>query len=163
MASKPKRASATPAPAAGRFFVLTRHDGGVEVMQCVGNTTPETCLEQWHPQRRAEIASVTKINPADIPSDRTFRDAWDRKLRVNMSKARDVWRDKIREARAPHLAALDVEYQRADEAGDTKWKKKIASRKQALRDAPADPRIDAAKTPDRLKAVWPVVLTKGAP
>jgi hypothetical protein len=32
----------------------------------------------------------------------------------------------------------------------------IEAAKQALRDAPADPAIDAAQTPDQLKAAWPL-------
>jgi hypothetical protein len=35
----------------------------------------------------------------------------------------------------------------------------IAARKQALRDAPADPRIDAAANTSQLKKAWPVELT----
>ena len=40
----------------------------------------------------------------------------------------------------------------------------IEAQKQSLRDATADPAIEAAQTPEALKAVWPSVLlpAKGA-
>jgi len=76
-------------------------------------------------------------------------------IRVNMPKARDIWRDKIRAARAPRLAELDAQFLRAVEAGDTVRQAEIVAAKQALRDAPADPRIDAAQTPDALQQVKP--------
>src|SRR5262245_27532252 len=51
------------------------------------------------------------------PSDRTFREAWeqddDGSVVVNRSKAREMHRARLRVVRAPMLAALDVEYQRA--------------------------------------------------
>lgn len=77
---------------------------------------------------------------------------------VDMAKARDIQRERIREMRAPVLAELDTAYQRADERGDTEAKANIASRKQALRDATEDPAIEAAQTPEELKAVIPDAL-----
>jgi hypothetical protein len=74
---------------------------------------------------------------------------------VNMDVAREVWRTKIRAARAPKLEALDIAYQRADELGDVAAKQAVAAQKQALRDATKDPRIAAATTPEQLTAVWP--------
>ena len=79
-------------------------------------------------------------------------------ITVNMSKARDLWRDKIRAAREPLLATLDVLYQRTLEAGFDA--SDVVARKQALRDVTADPAIDAAQTLDELKAVWPAILTQ---
>jgi hypothetical protein len=76
-------------------------------------------------------------------------------ITIDMTVARDVWRTKIRAARAPKLDALDVAYQRADEAGDSAAKQAIAVQKQVLRDATRDPRIEAAATPDELMAAWP--------
>lgn len=99
----------------------------------------------------------------DIPTDRTFRNAWDHPvdgeapLRVDMVKARDIWRDKIRVARKPLLEALDADFMVSLEKGQPT--QAIAAQKQALRDATADPRIDLAATPEELKAVQPAGLT----
>lgn len=80
-------------------------------------------------------------------------------ININMELARDIWRNKIRVARTPALAALDIEYQRADETNNAALKADIAQRKQALRDAPADPNITAATTPEELQAIWPSGLS----
>ena len=71
---------------------------------------------------------------------------------INMAKAKEIHKDNIRAARAPKLAELDIEFQRAVEtSADTSA---IVAKKQALRDAPADSGIDAATDTDGLKAQW---------
>jgi hypothetical protein len=93
-----------------------------------------------------------------IPAERNFREAWENStgsvLSVNMTQAKNIWRDKIREARPEEFAKLDADYMKALETGASTTQ--IVTDKQALRDAPADPRIDAATTPDELKAVQPI-------
>ena len=71
---------------------------------------------------------------------------------VDMAKAREIHKDKIRLASAPKLAELDVEFQKALEAGSSTTD--IVAKKQALRDAPADSGIAAANSADALKAQW---------
>ena len=106
------------------------------------------------------------VNTSDykIPTERTFRDAWTFAgdpeagiISVDMDKAKNIWRDKIRQAREPVLAQLDTQFMKALETGaDTSA---ITAHKQALRDAPSDPAIDAATTPDELKLVQPANLS----
>ena len=75
---------------------------------------------------------------------------------IDMGVARNIHRDRIRTARTAALASLDVAFMRAQEQGaDTSA---IVAQKQELRDAPADPAIDAATTPAELKAVWNPLL-----
>ena len=83
-------------------------------------------------------------------------------ITVNMDKARDIKKDMIRAERKAKLEALDVEFMRAVEAGDTAAQATIAAKKQALRDATDDPAIAAATTPDELKAVVPTALQEEA-
>lgn len=125
--------------------------------------TPEECVAKWHPDhpQPVNLNGKRQITPADIPADRTFRAAWKdvaTKIDIDMPKARDIWRDRMRVARAPKLAALDAAYLRADEAGDALLKRTIAAQKQVLRDVTTLPAIEAAKTPEELKAVWPAEL-----
>ena len=65
----------------------------------------------------------------------------------------------IRKARNLELAAKDVTFMRAIEAGDTDAQATIATEKQVLRDLPAtfDITTDAG-TPELLKAKWPTEL-----
>ena len=80
---------------------------------------------------------------------------------INMTKAKEIHKNFIREARAPKLADLDVEFQKALETGsDTAA---IVSKKQALRDAPADSTIEAAKTDAELKAQWNTTILGDSP
>lgn len=91
-----------------------------------------------------------------VPSDRTFRGAWQfngNVVEVDMVAARDIHRDNLRAERAPRLDALDVDYMKALEDGDTPAQQAIVGVKQALRDVTADPRIEAAATPDELTAL----------
>jgi hypothetical protein len=107
---------------------------------------------------------ATEYDAADytLPAERTFRGAWEADtdvgvISVDMAAARDIWRDKIRQARAEPLAALDTAFMKALETGaDTT---QITADKQALRDAPNAPAIDAATTPEELVAVQPAGLT----
>ena len=82
-------------------------------------------------------------------------------ITINMSKAKDIHRNKIRDTRKPLLEAKDVEFQRALEAGsDTAA---IVAAKQALRDAPASAAINDATTVDELKAAWDTNLLGTSP
>ena len=84
-------------------------------------------------------------------------------ININMDKARDIHRDLVREARNPKLAAKDVEFMRAVESGDTDTQATVAADKQALRDAPAAASIEAATTPEELKAAWDTDLLGDSP
>ena len=71
-------------------------------------------------------------------------------ITIDISKAKDIWKDKIRAARKPALEKLDVDYMRANESGaDTT---SIVADKQILRDLPSQ--VDTATTTDEIKAVW---------
>lgn len=98
------------------------------------------------------------IEDYTLPADRTFRDAWDiptgAVIGVNMDKAKDLWRDKIREARHDEFTKLDADFMKALETNsDTST---IVAQKQALRDATQHSGIDAAITPEELKLVQPI-------
>ena len=73
-------------------------------------------------------------------------------IKTDMAKAKEIHKTNIRNARAPKLAELDVEFQRALETGASTTD--IVAKKQALRDAPADSGIDAASDEFALKSQW---------
>lgn len=113
-------------------------------------------LTAWVTEKRAAVVAVHHL-PADAPRpDRYFRNAWkcdQGRLDVDMPKARELHRNALRLQRARRFAELDAEYFKAQERSDLVALHEIASHKQALRDAPQDPRLEAAQTPDELKAV----------
>ena len=72
-------------------------------------------------------------------------------ISINMTKARDIWRDNLRIERSPVLESLDLDFLRALESGNTEQQERIKKQKQDLRDVPSDPRIEKAQTPEDLK------------
>lgn len=73
-------------------------------------------------------------------------------FQIDMTKAKEIHKTNIRNARTPKLQELDIEFQKAQETGaDTTA---IVAKKNALRDAPADSAIDSASDTAALKAQW---------
>jgi hypothetical protein len=144
-------------------IIFTRPDGGLSVVHPVINTYPvreeiteDEALERAMSRIPSDAIGVQVVD--EVPADRTFRMAWVAGkgcIEHDMAKCREIHKENLRRLRAPKLAALDVAYQRADEAGDAKAKASIASQKQALRDVTADPGIASASTVQELAAVMP--------
>jgi hypothetical protein len=94
---------------------------------------------------------------ATVPSDRHFRGAWSLSGSViseDMTAAKTIFKDKIREVRAPLLEAEDVVYMKALEAGDSDAQAASVTKKNALRNAPAASAITNAADIAALKAAW---------
>ena len=103
---------------------------------------------------------------ATVPSDRHFRGAWSLSGSViseDMTKAKEIFKDKIREVRAPLLEAEDVTYMKALEADDADAKAASVTKKAALRDAPAASAITNADTIAKLKAAWDTSVLGDSP
>jgi hypothetical protein len=103
---------------------------------------------------------------ATVPSDRHFRGAWSLSGSViseDMTKAKEIFKDKIREVRTPLLAAEDVVYMKALEADDASAKSASVTKKAALRDAPAASAIDSASNIAALKAAWDTSVLGDSP
>ena len=99
-----------------------------------------------------------------VPANRDFRSAWSLSGSViseDMDKAKEIFKDKIREVRKPLLEAKDVELMKALEAGSDTTA--IAAAKDALRDAPANAAIDAATDIAGLKAAWDASVLGDSP
>ena len=101
-----------------------------------------------------------------VPSDRHFRGAWSLSGKViseDMDAAKVIFKDKIREVRAPLLDAEDVVYMKALEADDADAKTASVNKKKALRDAPAASAITSADTIAKLKAAWDTSVLGDSP
>ena len=69
---------------------------------------------------------------------------------IDIHKAKEVWKDKIRQARTSALAKLDIDFIKAQEQSlDTT---SIVANKQTLRDLPNE--VDTANSIEEIKAVW---------
>ena len=83
------------------------------------------------------------------------------KFGIDMTKAKEIHKNNIRYARKPKLAELDIEFQKALEtSSDTA---SIVSKKEALRNAPADSAIDSATDAAGLKAQWNTTILGTTP
>ena len=103
--------------------------------------------------KTVDSSSVTK------PSDRHFRGAWklssdSKVIAEDMTKAKAIFKDKIRTVRQPLLDAEDVVYMKALEASDSSAQAASVAKKKKLRDAPAASAITNAADIAALKAAW---------
>lgn len=97
-------------------------------------------------------AAYEIVSAAEIPSDRTFRNAWEmsgKAVAVNMTKAKGIAHDKRRASRAAEFAPLDIEAIIPGKA------QQAEAARQAVRDkyAAMQSEIDACATPESLKSV----------
>ena len=94
---------------------------------------------------------------ATVPSDRHFRNAWSLSgttITEDVTAAKVIFKNKIREVRKDLLEAQDVAFMKALEAGDSSAQTTAKNAKTALRDAPAASAISNADTIAKLKAAW---------
>ena len=110
--------------------------------------------------------SIDASTVSSKPSDRHFRNAWtisDKVISEDMTKAKEIFKTKIREVRHPLLEAEDVVYMKALEADNASAKTASVNKKKALRDAPAASAITNADTITKLKAAWDTSVLGDSP
>lgn len=103
---------------------------------------------------------------ATVPANRDFRGAWSLSGSViseDLTKAKEIFKDKIREVRGPLLDAEDVAYMKALEADDSAAKAASVTKKTALRDATDASAISSASDIDALKAAWDTTVLGDSP
>ena len=101
-----------------------------------------------------------------LPQNRYFTDAWalsedenhNQIVVIDVEKAKEVWKRRMRDARAPLMTKLDADYFRAMEEGDKAKQKTIADTKKLLRDVTELPELANAKSVEEIEAVWPDYL-----
>lgn len=128
-------------------------DEGSMVRYTPPQTRMETDKEFYDRLREKDVpkdaSHVILMEEGSVPKDFRFWECYHTRegaIVLDMPKAREAWRNALRAKRdAPDgpLRKLDVEFQRAQEAG--KDTAAVVRRKQALRDITKDPRIEAAK------------------
>tara|TARA_R100001244_G_scaffold130448_1_gene102620 strand:- start:5 stop:247 length:243 start_codon:yes stop_codon:yes gene_type:complete len=71
-------------------------------------------------------------------------------ITIDITKAKEVWKNKIRFKRGAALKKLDLDFMKAQEVGTSITA--IVTDKNTLRDLPAQ--VNSATTVDEIKAVW---------
>lgn len=132
-------------------IVYTSLEGNVCVVVPAPGFSAQDCMKDV-PAATLDVPEVVPVE--DIPSDRTFRNAWKKgeqgkRIGVEMVKAKDITHEKRRAKRAAELAPLDVEATIPSKAAQAE------AARQAIRDryAVIQTSIDAATTPEQLKAI----------
>jgi hypothetical protein len=130
-------------------IIFTNDNGGVSV--CV--PTGELSIEEVQAKDIPAGVQSYIVDAATLPeADGDFFDAWEQTdgvVTVNLDKAKEVTKNRLRYQRAPLLTAQDVAFQRALETGaDTAA---IVAEKQRLRDITT--LADACTTTAELRAL----------
>ena len=102
---------------------------------------------------------VIAATPSTMPSDRHFRNAWvfdsdKAAISEDITAAKVIFKDKIREVRLPLLEAEDVAFMKALEVAGSDARVASQTKKINLRNAPQAAAISGADTIDKLKAAW---------
>lgn len=129
-------------------IIFTNDNGGVSVCIPTGEISIEAVLAKDCP-KGAMIVEQSAL-PQGVGA--SFFDAWelvDGSVTVNLDKAKEITKKRLRAEREPLLAAQDVAFQRALEAGaDTSA---IVAEKNRLRDVTS--LADAETTLEGLRAI----------
>jgi hypothetical protein len=129
-------------------IIFTNDNGGVSTCIPTGEISIEAVMEKDVPKGRG----ARIVNISDLPRDNDFYDAWEMtvtEVTVNLAKAKELTKKRLRAEREPLLAAQDVAFQRAQEEGaDTSA---IVAEKQRLRDITSF--ADAETTLEGLRAI----------
>jgi hypothetical protein len=76
-------------------------------------------------------------------------------ITIDINKAKEVWKNKIRNSRKSALEKLDIDFIKAQEQGNDTTS--IVAIKQILRELPSQ--VDTANSINEIKAVWNDLLS----
>ena len=107
-----------------------------------------------------------RFDRATVPSEYHFRDAWSLSgttITEDIGKAKELFKEKVREARQPLFLEEDAKFMIALENGDTSAQNTIKATKTKLRDATATDAIKNATNITELKDAWDTNLLGQSP
>ena len=107
-----------------------------------------------------------RFDRATVPSEYHFRDAWSLSgttITEDIDKAKELFKEKVREARQPLFLKEDAKFMVALENGDTSAQNTLKATKTKLRDATATDAIKNATNTTELKAAWDTNLLGTSP
>lgn len=131
-----------------QVIIFKNDNGGVSTCIPTGEISIEAVLDKDVPKGKG----ARIVNLADLPRDNDFYDAWemdDSSVTVNLAKAKEITKNRLRAERKPLLEAQDVAFQRALETGA--GTSAIVAEKNRLRDITK--LADSATTLDELRGL----------
>ena len=133
-------------------IIYKNQDGSVAVFTPTQEALDQLKIEEIA-QRVVPVNTEYQIvDPSAIPTDRTFRDAWEHNqdgINVNIEKAKEITHEKRRDKRADLFKQLDIE------ATIPMYADQAEAKRQIIRDefAAIQTEIDNAETVDQLKEI----------
>ena len=131
-------------------IVYNNPDGSIAIVIPSGIIPIEEVLKKDVPDDCK--ASAIIVPESEILTDRTFRNAWElknKKIRINIDKAKEIHKNKLRAKRIILLQELDAEYIRALEEG--KSTKEITDKKYILRNITIE--VDKCNTIEEIQNI----------
>jgi len=132
------------------------HEGEIEYLTRIAKTT--------YGNRKFNIVDIPHsnlISNKKYPYDLNFRKAWtveNNKLIVNLDKAKQIWKDIIRDYANKAILKLNEEIQLYLEQADLESIKELGEVKQILKNVHTTVDEIDFKSLDHLKSYWPTIL-----
>lgn len=134
------------------LILITRQDGGVSILDIAQGVEGEAEVQRWRELHPAlGYVSHQEATVADIPADRSFRDAWvlsGGAVTHDIAKCKTIAHDRRRAARDAEMAPLDIKATIPSEAAQAEAARQVVRDKYAAMQAA----IDAATTVEQIKA-----------
>ena len=145
-------------------------DGSIKVTNMhIAATLEDTIFHKDTLVERGEISTFQAILQTEqLPQERYFRPAWrfnGVSVTLDIPACRQRHLDKLRRVRNAKLQDSDADYMRALEQADQTKLDTLKTYRQALRDMPqtVNTTLQAASTPETIKAVRPAILDATKP
>jgi hypothetical protein len=133
-----------------KMRIIYETETGISIIHPSGELSIEKVFDKDVPEQYKSTAKI--VEDSEVPDDRTFRNAWklDKdKIVEDVSKSKEIHKEKLRAERKSLLEEQDVLYMKALENGsDTA---SIIAEKQRLRDITKQ--VDLCETIDDIKKV----------
>lgn len=139
-------------------IAFTRPDGGVSIIHPQKDESVEAalrCVDDYFELAgipRPEDVVVKVISPEALPSDRSFRNAWELQGEIiseNLVKSQTLAHEERRKRRSEELAPLDIKATIPKEATAAEQAREVIRQKYAA----LQTQIDAAQSVEELKAI----------
>lgn len=141
--------------------LIKNKDGSVAIMVTNSpDVDPAAEVEKWETDMKDKYEGHRELLDEEIP-DYYFQDAFSHKddvLMIDMPKAREVHKNKLRQLREPLMRTLDFVYNEALSKRDERAQLDAIAKKDQLRQVTDAPEIANAQTPEELKSFLPDFL-----
>jgi len=135
-----------------KYIIYSHNDNRLGVIYPI-NTADVNEIAQSVLPTNTDYAIVETLNLVPF-----FFDAYEysnKSIRLNVQKAKNIWKNVWRQKRAEIFERLDIEFMKAVEDGNIQQLQNIKSKKQLLRDVT---NTELPNTVEEMQQIWPNIL-----